>query len=177
MAGFIHDKLEIKVLVLYLLNRAEGPIDFATLTDLAMCDPGVDYFRFAEAAAELLHSGHVQEEGGLYAITEKGRRNCVDSESSISPVVRRRCDQRLAGLNADLRRRAQVRAAVEPRGDGEFVLRLALDDGGGNLLSLELLTPSQEEGEQMATRFRAHPEKVYHGVLSVLLEAEGGEAP
>lgn len=173
MAGFIHDKLEIKILVLYLLSRAEGPIDFATLTDLAMCDPGVDYFRFAEAAAELIHSGHAQEEGGLYAITDKGRRNCADSESCVSPVVRRRCDRRLAGLNADLRRRAQVRARVEPGGEGEFFLRLALDDDGGNLLTLDLLTPSQEEGERMAARFLAQPERVYHGILSVLLD--GGE--
>ena len=54
MAGFIHDKLDIKLLVLYILNRAAAPIDFATLTDLSMCDSGVDYFQFAEAAAELL---------------------------------------------------------------------------------------------------------------------------
>lgn len=177
MAGFIHDKLDIKVLVLYLLNRVESPINFATLTDLAMCDPGVDYFRFAEAAAELIQSGHTRQEGGLYAITEKGRRNCVDSESSISPVVRRRCDQRLAALNADLRRQAQVRARVEPRGEGEFVLRLSLDDDGGNLLTLDLLTPTREEGERIAARFRARPEQVYQNILAVLLDGEEEKHP
>ena len=41
MAGFIHDKLDIKLLVLYILDRAAAPIDFATLTDLSMCDGGV----------------------------------------------------------------------------------------------------------------------------------------
>ena len=41
MAGFIHGKLDIKLLVLYLTSRLAGPVDFATLTDLAMCDDGV----------------------------------------------------------------------------------------------------------------------------------------
>ena len=40
MAGFIHGKLDIKLLVLYLTSRLAGPVDFATLTDLAMCDEG-----------------------------------------------------------------------------------------------------------------------------------------
>lgn len=177
MPGFIHDKLEIKVLALYLLSRVEEPVDFAVLTDLALCDPGVDYFRFAEAAAELCQSGHVRvEEDGRYSVTEKGLRNCVDSESTLSPVIRRRCDRRLAELNARLRRRRQVRAAVEPGGRGEFFLRLTLDDDGGNLMTLSLLTATAEEGERMAERFRSHPEQVYHKVLAALLE-EGPTPP
>ena len=36
MAGFIHDKLDIKLLVLYILDRAAAAIDFATLTDLSI---------------------------------------------------------------------------------------------------------------------------------------------
>lgn len=169
MAGFIHDKLDIKLLVLYILGRTAGPIDFAALTDLAMCDPGVDYFLFAEAVSELAASGHLLLEDGLYSITEKGRRNGADCESSLSPVVRRRCDRRLAPLNASLRRAAQVRTQVEPGENGEFTLRLFLDDETGNLLSLSLLTASEAQCGQMAQRFQDNPEAVYHGVLSVLL--------
>ena len=45
--GFIHDKLDIKLLILYIMDRVAAPIDFDTLTDLSMCDNGVDYFQFA----------------------------------------------------------------------------------------------------------------------------------
>lgn len=173
MAGFIHGKLDIKLLILYILSHAAAPLDFPTLTDLAMCDPGVDYFLFAEAAAELVDSGHVSAEGGCYAATEKGRRNSADSGSSLSPVVRQRCDRRLEALNARLRRDGQVRAQVEPAGEGEFILRLWLDDERGNLLTLSLLTASEEECSRMAERFRARPEKVYHAILSAVLG--GGE--
>ena len=72
--GFIHSKLDTKLLILYILTRVAGPIDFATLTDLVMCDDGVDYFEFAEALSELLESGHLVREGDYYSPTDKGRR-------------------------------------------------------------------------------------------------------
>ena len=64
--GFIHDKLDIKFLILYLMARAAAPIDFPTLTDLTMCDDGVDYFEFTEAVAELVETDHLTLEDGLY---------------------------------------------------------------------------------------------------------------
>ncbi len=168
MAGFIHDKLDIKLLVLYILDRAAAAIDFATLTDLSMCDSGVDYFQFAEAAAELLDSGHIAQDGEFYSITEKGRRTCAAGESSLSPVVRRRCDQRMAPLNQALKRKAQVRAEVLEQPQG-FDVRLAMDDDQGSLFSLTLLAPSEEEGQRVAQQFLQHPDRIYNGILGVLL--------
>ena len=47
--GFIHDKLDIKLLILYFMSRVAAPVDFATVTGLTLCDDGIDYFLFAES--------------------------------------------------------------------------------------------------------------------------------
>ena len=172
--GFIHDKLDIKLLVLYIMDRVAAPIDFATLTDLAMCDSGVDYFQFAESAAELLESGHLTRDGELYAVTDKGRRACAAGESSLSPVVRRRCDQRLIPLNQALKRKSQVRAELRPQ-TGGYDVCLMMDDDQGSLFSLTLLAPSQEDGQRIADRFLQHPDQIYNGVLGVLLAGQEKE--
>ena len=57
--GFIHDKLDIKMLELYLTDRAAGPLAPDTLAELAMSHEGVEYFDFAEATAELVETGHL----------------------------------------------------------------------------------------------------------------------
>ena len=161
--GFIHDKLDIKLLILYIMDRVAAPIDFATLTDLSMCDSGVDYFQFAEAAAELTQSGHLDQQGDSYSVTDKGRRACAAGESSLSPVVRQRCDRRLAPLNQALKRKAQVRARVE-------------DTPQGSLFSLTLLSPTREDAQRIADSFLTHPDRVYNGLLGVLLtDDEGGQ--
>lgn len=168
MAGFIHDKLDTKLLVLYIMDRAAAPIDFATLTDLALCDPGVDYFQFAEAVSELTESGHLSRDGEVCAITGKGRKNCAAGQSSLSPVIRQRCDQRLAPLNQALKRKAQVRTQIQEQAQG-FDVTLSMDDDKGSLLSLTLLTPTQADAQTIAGHFLAHPDRVYNGLLGVLL--------
>lgn len=112
--GFIHDKLDIKFLVLYLMSRVASPIDLSELTDLTFCDDGVDYFDFAESVAELVETGHLTLENDLYAITEKGIRNGKICESSLAFSVRQKCDRNLSKLNAVLRRNAQVRSETLP---------------------------------------------------------------
>ena len=176
--GFIHGKLDIKLLILYILDRVFAPIDFSTLTDLSLCDDGVDYFLFAEAVSELLKSGDIPQNAEFYSITERRPPACDDPQSSISLVLRKRCDQRLAPLNAALKRKAQVRGHVEALPDGTFRIHLNLDDNQGNLFTLSLLTSTQQDGDQIVRHFLDHPDRIYNGILGVLLTdgQKGGEA-
>ena len=173
--GFIHDKLDIKFLILYITARLAGPVDFTTLAELSFCDEGVSYFDFAEALAELVETQHLAVgEDERYAITEQGQRNGAICESSLAFSVRQRCEANLAQVNAILRRDAQIRTETFPREDGGGVtLRLILDDDKGNLMTLDMLTVSQDQASRLAERFREQPERLYQKILQLLLE----EAP
>lgn len=173
--GFIHDKLDVKLLVLYVLSRAAAPLDRDTLLDLTMVDDGVDYFTFMEVLSELEETDHLTCEDDHYAITEKGRKNSSVCESSLPYSVKRKCARKLVGVNAALRRDAQVRADVLPREDGSCTLRLALNDEESNLLTIELLSPSQAQAERLAEGFKIRPEQVYNSLLDVLLDLSGKE--
>lgn len=167
--GFIRDKLDIKYLVLYLTARIEAPVDFATLTDLTMCDEGVDYFMFAQAVSELVQSEHLSLEQERYSITEKGRKNGAICEDGLPYSVRQKCDRNLVKLNTRLRQEAQIRAEITPRTDGAgFTVKLILDDSQDNLLTLELYSPTQEQAERMAQTFRSSPDQIYRTILNTL---------
>lgn len=173
--GFIHDKLDVKLLVLYILSRAAGPVDRDTLIDLTMVDDGVDYFTFMEVLSELESTCHLTLEDERYTITDKGRKNSAVCESSLPYSVKRRAMRKLAGVNAALRRDAQVRCEIIPRADGTCTLRLTLDDEDANLLTVELLSPTTEQAERLGESFRARPEQVYNGILDVLIDQSGKE--
>ena len=167
--GYIRDKLDIKVLVLYLTARTSAPIDFATLTDLSMCDEGVDYFLFAQAVSELVESGHLLLENELYSITEKGRKNGSVWEESLPFSIRQRCDSTLSQLNAKLRQAAQIRSEVLPRPDNSgYTVRMVLDDNDGNLMTLELYAPTEERGSHLSAAFQAEPDRIYRALLNTL---------
>jgi hypothetical protein len=170
--GFIRDKLDMKVLVLYLMARVAGPIGFAALTDLCLCDEGVDYFLFSQAVSELVASEHLQVEQELYRITDKGRKNGAVWEESLPFSVRQKCDRSLNRLNAALRQAEQVRAQVLPRQGGGFTVRMVLDDNQGNLMTLELYAPTQEQADRQCDCFRRMPDRIYRALLSSLAQEE-----
>lgn len=173
--GYIHDKLDLKMLELYLLARAAGPIDPDTLAELTMRHEGVEYFDFTEATAELVKSGHLAVENERYVITEKGKLNSAACESSLPYSVRRRCDEDLVPINAALLREAQVRGEKSVNADGSVVARMALDDVSGNLMTLELLCPDEVQADRLINGFRARPEQVFNTVLSALTADENEE--
>ncbi len=172
--GFIHDKLDLKMLELYLLARAAGPIAPDTLTDLVRRHEGVNYFEFTEATAELVKTGHLVRTEEGYLITDKGRANSAACESSLPYSVRRRCAQDLAPVNAALRRNAQVRGEKQYNADGSVTARMTLDDDSGNLLTIELLCPSEPQADRLIAGFREKPEQVYNEVLEALTDGGGG---
>lgn len=167
--GYIQNDLDLKLLVLYIMNRAAAPITFNQLLELALCDAGVDYFSLTQAVNHLVETEHLAPRGDRYEITEKGRHNCRICEETLPFSVRRRCDENLVSVNEQLQREAQIRGELVPREDGTFTVSLALDDDAGNLFKLDLLTPSQEQGEALVSRFKANPEQFYSDLFSNLM--------
>lgn len=168
--GFIQDELDLKLLVLYIMDRAAGPITFFQLFELALCDAGVDYFSLTQAVDHMLSTGQLSKAGDRYSITDKGRRNSQICASSLPRSVRRRCDENLVRVNKALREETQVRALIAERDDGTVTLDLTLEDGLSPLIHLTLLSPSREQAERWASAFHKDPSALYMGTIKLLEE-------
>lgn len=171
--GFIQDDLDLKLLVLYIMDRTAGPITFLQLFELALCDAGVDYFSLTQVVDHMVSTGQLAKEESRYIITEKGRRNSRICENSLPPSVRQHCDENLIQLNDVLRREAQVRAQVMEREDGAFNLCLTLEDNTSPLLHLALLVPDRAQAETWAKTFQANPSALYLGIIQLLDQPKG----
>ena len=58
-ASFIHDKLEIKFLILYIAARVSGQSPWRGMQELTLCDSGIDYFSFSECLNDLVQTEHL----------------------------------------------------------------------------------------------------------------------
>ncbi|MCL2563523.1 MAG: DUF4364 family protein [Oscillospiraceae bacterium] len=169
--GFIHDKLEIKFLILFILSRLAEPVDLDTLTDLTLCDDGITYFAFSESVAELLDTEHLRkEEDGRIAITDKGLRNGRATETSIPSSVRHRAEQRAAALARVQRRNTMVKAEANPRIGGGRTVKLSLSDGLGEILGMELYAATEAQAAAMQDGFTKRAEQLYGQIITLLIE-------
>ena len=171
--GFIHDMMDVKVLILYVMARTTYPVSTQEIYELCYQDDCLSYFDVCTAIPEMVTSGHLKQLGeDQYEITEKGRHDGELTQDSIAFTVKQRAENAVARFNRQLRRRSFVRTQTLPRENGDYSVILALDDDAGNLMTLELMAPNQRQAVRLTQLFESRAEELYSLTMTCLLEEE-----
>ena len=174
--GFIHDMMDVKVLVLFVADHANYPLTTQEIYELCYQDDCLSYFDVCTAVPEMVASGHLQPVGQeKYEITEKGRQTLSLTQDSIAFTVRQRAENAVARFNRQIRRSSFVKTQVIPRESGDYSVIMSLDDEMGNLMTLELLAPDQRQAVRLSRLFEQKAENVYNLTMMELLEGEDSE--
>ena len=168
--GFIHDMVDIKILILFILNRLSDPVDMDTLAELTLLDSGIGYFDLAECVASLTATGHITLDGGKYSITEKGRRNGEITESSLPYSVRIKAEQTAAQIRKRTRRESMIRTSRTIRRGGGYDVTLTLSDGIGEIMHTVLFATDEKQAAALENGFREKAETVYNQLVKSILD-------
>ena len=171
--GFIHDMMDVKVLVLFVASRANYPLSSQEVYELCYQDDCLSYFDVCTALPEMVKSGHLtQVEAEKYEITPKGRETAGLTEDSLAFTVRQRVENAVARFNRQVRRSSFVKTQVIPRDTGDFSVIMSLNDEMGNLMTLELMAPNQRQAVRLSRLFEKKAENVYNLTMMELLDEE-----
>ena len=170
--GFIHDMLDVKVLILFVMARVSYPVTTGEIYELCYQDDCLSYFDVCTAIPEMVKSGHLKEDGEKYVITEKGKADGSLTEDSIAFTVKQRAENAVAKYNRQIRRSSFVKTQVIPRESGDYSVIMALDDEMGNLMTLELVAPDQRQAVRLSRLFEKKAESVYNLTMAELLDDE-----
>ena len=171
--GFIHDMLDVKVLVLFVMARVSYPVNIQQIYELCYQDDCLSYFDVCTAVPEMVTSGHLKElEDQTYVITDKGRADGSLTEDSIAYTVKCKADNAVARFNRQIRRSSFVKTQVIPREGGDYSVIMALDDEVGNLMTLELVAPNQRQAVRLSKLFEKKAENIYNLTMTELLDEE-----
>ena len=174
--GFIHDILDVKILILYVMSLVEEPISAQTIYELCYQDDCLSYFDVQEAIPQMVRSGHlVEEEFDRYVITDKGREAGEITQDSIAFPVKERAKQAVETHNRTQKRDQFLRSEVIQRENGDFAVRMGLSDFQGTLMELELTAPTLQQARKLERAYRKNAEIVYQAVMVALLGGAGGE--
>ena len=170
--GFIHNMMDVKILILFVANRANYPLTVQEIYELCYQDDCLSYFDICTAVPEMVATGHLQQVDDRYEITDQGRQDGAITEDSIAFTVKRRAEDAVAKFNRQLRRSSYVRTHTVPRDNGEYTVVMALDDDNGNLMTLEMTAPDSRQAVRLSKLFEEKAEDVYKMTMTVLLDDE-----
>ena len=171
--GFIHDMLDVKILILFVMSRVSYPVTTGEIYELCYQDECLSYFDVCTAIPEMVKSGHLKQiDEEKYAITDKGKADGSLTEDSIAFTVKQRAENAVAKYNRQIRRSSFVKTQVIPRDSGDYSVIMSLDDEMGNLMTLELMAPDQRQAVRLGRLFEKKAEMVYNLTMAELLDEE-----
>lgn len=171
--GFIHDMMDVKVLILYVMSRVNYPVTVQQIYELCYQDECLSYFDVCTAVPEMVKSLHLNPlENDCYEITEKGKADGALTQDSIAFSVRQRAENAVSRFNRQIRRSSFVKTQVIPRDNGDYSVIMALDDEMGNLMTLELMAPNQRQAVRLGRLFEKKAEIIYNLTMTELLDDE-----
>ncbi len=171
--GYIHDMLDVKMLILFVMARVKYPVSIQQIYELCYQDDCLSYFDVFTAVPEMITSGHLTAlEEDTYALSEKGREDGKLMENDIAFTVRQRAETAVDNFNRQIRRSAFVKTRIERKENGDFGVVMILDDEFGNLMTMELAAPDQRQAIRLSRLFEKKAEAVYNLTMAELLDEE-----
>jgi len=180
MPSPLREKNEIKIFILFLLDKIGYPLDYNTIGSIVVQDGIVRFFDFADAFYQLLDAGHIcraegdgeqlslSEEGEeKYTITESGREVAHVLGENLMITVREQ------GIRSALRHLslqklgAVVDQSYDTLGNG-FQYHCSIKDKDGEVLAVDLRLDDRRQLEMIQKNFADRPEIIYRGILALL---------
>lgn len=166
MNYYSEEKLNIKVLIMYVLDKIGFPVCMDDLVEICCSELSSDYFSFTDCLYELVDSGHVLEKKNLYSITTKGKNNVAAIYDSLPYSTRKKADKLSTPLRNKLRRQAMITAEHSKKGD-TVTVHLELMDGKGPLISMNMICPNETTAEKIENKFKADAESYYMQIIEL----------
>ena len=171
--GFIHDMMDVKVLILFVTARVEYPVTVQEIYELCYQDDCLSYFDVCTALPEMVNSGHLQVDSEeRYTITEKGRQDGELTADSIAFTVKQKAENAVICFNRKVRRSNFIKTRVIMKENGDSSVVLSLDADVGNLMTLELGAADQRQAIRLSKLFEKKADVIYSMIMTELLDAE-----
>lgn len=172
MRSGLNGENEIKIFILYLMNRINHGIYYDDIANMTYESGYVGYFDFAEVFSKLVRSGDIIEESGeknVWQITQRGRAIAENLEYLI-PSASKINGTAAAARYSDLKKSGAVPSfTLEEEADGyRFKCGIKEKEKNSEIFYISLFIKDKSTAEKVSETFRENPGAVYRGVYAML---------
>lgn len=169
------DKNEIKIFILYLMDRIGYPLSLNDVSSILYQENLVSYFDCGDCFTELVDAKHIVDSGEVtpagdiaYVVSPTGLKIATELNDKISPWIKE-VSYRSAIRNLSfVKRGAKTECYKTPTENGKFTVHCIITEQEKTVFDFTLVVDSEKEADKILFNFPRKPEIVYRGALALL---------
>ena len=169
------DKNEIKIFILYLMDRIGHPLTLNDVSAILYQENLVSYFDCGDCFTELVDAKHIVDSGErddsgdiAYIVSGTGVQIATELSDKISPWIKD-VSYRSAIRNLSfVKRGAKTECYKTPIGNGKYSVHCEIIEQGKKIFDVTLDVDSENEADKILYNFPRKPEIVFRGSLALL---------
>lgn len=165
-------RAENKLIILYLLNKANCTLTNLQILRLLYDFDGFNYYYFQHLLSDLTEKKYVlnyeQDDESLYEITPEGKKILELTENMLPGIVKYKLDTTAKDLLQSVQNEVSITAEYIPENDNEYITRCKIAEAHKTLFELNIYCASQDQARVIADNWKKHADELYPEIIQML---------
>ncbi|MTI49552.1 DUF4364 family protein [Sporosalibacterium faouarense] len=174
---FLEDTNELaqhKLLLLYLLNKIDIPMNNAEITQFVLEHNYMNYFLTQQYLSELVDANFIHvitvKNKKCYKLTDIGKETLEYFNNRIPKKLKKEIDEKYEKKKQTLIKEAQIIGNYYKKNDSQYIVSLKVIENEITLFDLSLNVVSNKQAKLICENWKKSPDKIYKKFMDYLTD-------
>lgn len=171
----IDEKLaDNKLLILYILQKVNHPVNYKELLELVISISDMNYFDFQQFLQDLLDDKFIlkyqQNDDEIIELTEEGKKALELTIDMLPGIIKLKVDSSFKEQYNKIKEEFSVYARYTPISETNFTVTCKIVENSQTIFNLEIVADSRGQAKQIVNNWNKNAEQIYPNILKILTE-------
>ena len=163
---------ENKVLILYVLEKANKALTNDVLYKIVLESVNMNYFYFQQFTLDLINVGYIytfqKEDQTLYTITDSGKRTLDLTLDLLPGIIKLQADTKLKPILDSSEEEKSIVAEYTPLSENHYTIVCKVVDNNETVFEIKTFAGSREQAKEIVDNWQNNANEIYPEILGIL---------
>lgn len=165
---------QYKLLILYILDIAEIPMNNSEITQFLLENNYMNYFLAQQFISELVSSKFIEfstKDGQeYYHLSSAGKDTLSFFNDRIPQSLKDEVNKKFQKKKEEMIKESQIVGNYYKKSDSEYIVNLKVIEKDVNLFSMSLNVVSNKQAKMICNNWKENPHKIYKKIIELLID-------
>lgn len=163
---------ENKVLILYVLEKANKPLTNDVLYKIVLAAANMNYFYFQQFMLDLINVNYIlsfqKEDQTLYQLTDDGKRTLDLTLDLLPGIIKLKADTNLKPIIDSSEEEQSIVAEYTPLNENHYTITCKVVENNETVFEVKTFAGSREQAKDIVDNWQNNADTIYPKILDIL---------